>query len=151
MIGLGGVGLSSLLGASALSARAAWLRSTLSDDKLGLAAPARCNRYVQPWQSRMQSTEIRAATGGGVEFAFEMAGSVRAMDLASQDHAPRRGTDGHSRVCRRLTHTLRAACRSTSSPRSGPSRAATSAPACRRAICRATSSSIGEANYRWTG
>src|ERR1043166_1764367 len=26
--------------------------------------------------------EIRAATGGGVEFAFEMAGSVRAMDLA---------------------------------------------------------------------
>ena len=26
--------------------------------------------------------EIKAATGGGVEFAFEMAGSVRAMDLA---------------------------------------------------------------------
>ena len=30
----------------------------------------------------MPSSEVREATGGGVEYAFEMAGSVRAMDLA---------------------------------------------------------------------
>jgi alcohol dehydrogenase len=57
VIGLGGVGLSSLLGAVAVGARRI-VAVDLSDDK------------------------IRSATAGGVEFAFEMAGSVKAMDLA---------------------------------------------------------------------
>jgi alcohol dehydrogenase len=80
VIGLGGVGLSSLLGAIAVGARRV-VAIDLSDDKLGLARQLGATDTFNP--SRPDAVdEVRATTGGGVEFAFEMAGSVRAMDLA---------------------------------------------------------------------
>jgi alcohol dehydrogenase len=80
VIGLGGVGLSSLLGAIAAGARRV-VAVDLSDDKLGLARQLGATDTFNP-ASRTAIEEIRSATQGGVEFAFEMAGSVRAMDLA---------------------------------------------------------------------
>ena len=80
VIGLGGVGLSSLLGAVAIGARRV-VAVDLSDDKLGLARQLGATDTFNAGSANAVE-EIRAATGGGVEFAFEMAGSVRAMDLA---------------------------------------------------------------------
>ena len=80
VIGLGGVGLSALLGAVAIGARRV-VAVDLSDEKLGLARQLGATDTFNAG-SPSASDEIRAATGGGVEFAFEMAGSVRAMDLA---------------------------------------------------------------------
>ncbi|MGH6785036.1 MAG: zinc-binding dehydrogenase, partial [Sphingomicrobium sp.] len=80
VIGLGGVGLSSLLGAVAAGARRV-VAVDLSDDKLGLARQLGATDTFNAG-SPDAANEIRAATNGGVEFAFEMAGSVRAMDLA---------------------------------------------------------------------
>jgi len=80
VIGLGGVGLSSLLGAVAVGARRV-VAIDLSDDKLGLARQLGATDTFNPG-SPGAIEEIRFATGGGVEFAFEMAGSVHAMDLA---------------------------------------------------------------------
>jgi alcohol dehydrogenase len=80
VIGLGGVGLSSLLGAIAVGARRV-IAIDLSDDKLGLAHQLGATDTFNA-SSPNAVDEIKAATGGGVEFAFEMAGSVRAMDLA---------------------------------------------------------------------
>jgi alcohol dehydrogenase len=80
VVGLGGVGLSSLLGAVAVGARRV-VAVDLSDDKLGLARQLGATDTFNAGGANAIE-EIRAATGGGVEFAFEMAGSVRAMDLA---------------------------------------------------------------------
>src|SRR5207244_10381604 len=80
VVGLGGVGLSSLLGAIAVGARRV-VAIDLSDDKLGLARQLGATDTFNPGSPNAVD-EIKAATGGGVEFAFEMAGSVRAMDLA---------------------------------------------------------------------
>src|SRR5215831_3586810 len=80
VIGLGGVGLSSLLGAVAVGARRV-VAVDLSDEKLGLARQLGATDTFNPGQAGAIE-EIKQATGGGVEFAFEMAGAVRAMDLA---------------------------------------------------------------------
>src|SRR4029079_9140937 len=80
VIGLGGVGLSSLLGAVAVGARRI-IAVDLSDDKLGLARQLGATDTFNP-KSPDAIDSIKSATAGGVEFAFEMAGSVRAMDLA---------------------------------------------------------------------
>jgi alcohol dehydrogenase len=80
VIGLGGVGLSSLLGAIAVGASRV-VAVDLSDEKLGLARQLGATDTFNP-SSPDAIDAIRAATSGGVEFAFEMAGSVRAMDLA---------------------------------------------------------------------
>ena len=80
VLGLGGVGLSSLLGAVAVGARRV-VAVDLSDNKLGLARQLGATDTFNAGGANAVE-EIRAATGGGVEFAFEMAGSVRAMDLA---------------------------------------------------------------------
>jgi alcohol dehydrogenase len=80
VVGLGGVGLSSLLGAVASGARRV-AAVDLSDDKLGLARQLGATDTFNAG-SPDAVNEIREATKGGVEFAFEMAGSVRAMDLA---------------------------------------------------------------------
>jgi Zn-dependent alcohol dehydrogenase len=80
VIGLGGVGLSSLLGAVAVGARRI-VAVDLSNDKLGLARQLGATDTFNPGQAGAIE-EIKQATGGGVEFAFEMAGSVRAMELA---------------------------------------------------------------------
>jgi alcohol dehydrogenase len=80
VVGLGGVGLSSLLGALAVGARRI-VAVDLSDDKLGLARQLGATDTFNPGHAGAID-EIKSATGGGVEFAFEMAGSVRAMDFA---------------------------------------------------------------------
>jgi alcohol dehydrogenase len=80
VIGLGGVGLSCLLGAVAVGAGRI-VAVDLSDDKLGLARQLGATDTFNPGNAGAVD-EIRSATGGGVEFAFEMAGSVRAMELA---------------------------------------------------------------------
>ena len=80
VIGLGGVGLSSLLGAVAVGARRV-IAVDLSDAKLGLARELGATDIFNA-NSPDAIESIRSATNGGVEFAFEMAGSVRAMDFA---------------------------------------------------------------------
>jgi len=80
VVGLGGVGLSALLGAVAVGARRV-VAVDLSDDKLGLARQLGATETFNAGAADAVEA-IRAATGGGVEYAFEMAGSVRAMDLA---------------------------------------------------------------------
>jgi len=80
VIGLGGVGLSALLGAVAAGVRCV-VAVDLSDDKLGLARQLGATDTFNAGGANAVD-EIKSATGGGVEYAFEMAGSVRAMDLA---------------------------------------------------------------------
>jgi alcohol dehydrogenase len=80
VIGLGGVGLSSLLGAIASGARQV-VAIDLSDDKLGLARQLGATDTVNA-RDPDAAEQVRSLTGGGVDFAFEMAGSARAMELA---------------------------------------------------------------------
>ncbi len=80
VIGLGGVGLSSLLGAVACGARRI-VAVDLADEKLGLARQLGATDAVNAGASDAAG-EIREATKGGVDYAFEMAGSVKAMELA---------------------------------------------------------------------
>jgi alcohol dehydrogenase len=80
VIGLGGVGLASLLGAAAAGARRI-VAVDLSDEKLGLARQLGATDTVNA-RDPDAAEQVRSATGGGVEFAFEMAGSIRALELA---------------------------------------------------------------------
>jgi alcohol dehydrogenase len=80
VIGLGGVGLSSVLGAIASGARQV-VAIDLSDDKLGLARQLGASHTVNA-RDADAAEQVRELTGGGVDFAFEMAGAVRAMELA---------------------------------------------------------------------
>lgn len=80
VIGLGGVGLAALIGAVSAGASRV-VAIDLADDKLALAkslgATDTCNA-----RSDTCVNEVKAATAGGVDFAFELAGSVKAMELA---------------------------------------------------------------------
>ena len=80
VVGLGGVGLSSILGAVASGASRV-VAVDLSDEKLGLARQLGATDTFNAG-SPDAANEIREAVKGGVEYAFEMAGSVRALDLA---------------------------------------------------------------------
>ena len=80
VIGLGGVGLASLLGAAAAGARRI-VAVDLSDEKLGLARQLGATETVNA-RDPDAAEQVREATGGGVEFAFEMAGSIKALELA---------------------------------------------------------------------
>ena len=80
VIGLGGVGLASVLGAIASGARQV-VAIDLSDNKLGLARQLGASHTVNA-RDPDAAEQVREATGGGVDFAFEMAGSARAMELA---------------------------------------------------------------------
>jgi alcohol dehydrogenase len=80
VIGLGGVGLAALIGAQAAGARQI-IAEDLSDQKLEQAkvlGATHCVNAAQPDASE----QIRALSNGGVEFAFEFAGSIRALELA---------------------------------------------------------------------
>ena len=79
VIGLGGVGLASLLGA-VLAGASRIVAVDLSDEKLELAKSLGATDVFNAKSATPE--EIREATSGGVHYAFEMAGSVRAMDLA---------------------------------------------------------------------
>jgi len=80
VIGLGGVGLASLLGAAASGARHI-IAVDLSEAKLDLAKALGATRTFNAGDSDCQE-RIREVTSGGVEYAFELAGSVRALELA---------------------------------------------------------------------
>ena len=80
VIGLGGVGLAALIGAHAAGARQI-IAIDLSDDKLEQARLLGATHTVNAGQDDALE-QIRALSSGGVEFAFEFAGSIRALDLA---------------------------------------------------------------------
>jgi alcohol dehydrogenase len=80
VIGLGGVGLSSLLGAVAAGARDV-IAVDLSDDKLAFAGELGATATFNA-RDPDAAEQIMTLTGGGVEYAFELAGSTRALDLA---------------------------------------------------------------------
>jgi alcohol dehydrogenase len=80
VVGLGGVGLASLLGASLAGARQI-VAIDLADDKLALARELGATHTVNA-RDPDAVDQVKAKTQGGVDFAFEMAGSVKAMELA---------------------------------------------------------------------
>ncbi|MCZ8130024.1 MAG: zinc-dependent alcohol dehydrogenase family protein [Steroidobacteraceae bacterium] len=80
VIGLGGVGLAALLGARALGASTI-VAVDLEPTKLGLAAELGATHVFDARDGDV-AARIREATRGGVDYAFEMAGSTRALDLA---------------------------------------------------------------------
>lgn len=80
VIGLGGVGLAALLGARRLGA-APLVAVDLSEEKLAVARELGAAHTFNAGNANC-AAEIKEATRGGVAFAFEMAGSTRAMELA---------------------------------------------------------------------
>jgi alcohol dehydrogenase len=80
VVGLGGVGLAALIGARAAGARQI-VAVDLSDAKLDQARNLGATHTVNA--GRPDALEhIRALSAGGVEFAFEFAGAIGALDLA---------------------------------------------------------------------
>jgi alcohol dehydrogenase len=80
VIGLGGVGLASVLGAITAGARHV-VAIDLSHEKLKLAKSLGATHAFNAGAADCLE-QVRAATGGGVEYAFELAGSVKALELA---------------------------------------------------------------------
>ena len=80
VVGLGGVGLNALLGATLAGARQI-VAVDVHDVKLELARRLGATDAVNALESDAV-VQVEELTGGGVDFAFEMAGSVRALDLA---------------------------------------------------------------------
>lgn len=87
VVGLGGVGLAAVLGAVAAGAFPI-VAVDLAEDKLDLARSLGATQTVNA-AAPDAAEQIRALTGGGVDFSFEMAGSPAALDLAVR--ATRRG------------------------------------------------------------
>ncbi len=102
VVGLGGVGLASLLGASLAGARQI-VAVDLADDKLALARELGATDTVNA-RDPDAVEQVKAKTNGGVEFAFEMAGSVKAMELAYK--ATRRGGTTVTAGLPPPTHTI---------------------------------------------
>lgn len=80
VVGLGGVGLSAVLGANLAGARQI-VAVDLSDDKLAFAAKLGATDTVNA-AAPDAAGQIRRISGGGVEVAFDMAGAVAALELA---------------------------------------------------------------------
>ncbi len=80
VVGLGGVGLASLLGAVTSGARQI-IAVDLSEEKLDLARQLGATETFKAGNPTC-ADEVRDASDGGVEFAFEMAGSIKALELA---------------------------------------------------------------------
>lgn len=80
VLGLGGVGFSALLAAVASGARDV-VALDLSDDKLAFARELGATHTVNA-AAPDAAEQVRAATAGGVDYAFEMAGAIPAMELA---------------------------------------------------------------------
>lgn len=79
VIGLGGVGLAAILGAVAAGAERI-VAVDLAEDKLALAASLGATDTFKADEDA--ADVIKQATGGGVSYAFEMAGAVPALELA---------------------------------------------------------------------
>jgi alcohol dehydrogenase len=82
VVGLGGVGLAALLGAKVAEAGTI-VACDLSDEKLALARELGATHTVNARDSQAVE-KIKDWTRGGVHYAFEMAGSVKAMELSYQ-------------------------------------------------------------------
>ncbi|MDM0059225.1 zinc-dependent alcohol dehydrogenase family protein [Variovorax fucosicus] len=80
VVGLGGVGLAALIGAQAAGARQI-IAIDLSDDKLAQARALGATHTVNAGQPDALE-QVRQLSAGGVEYAFEFAGSIPALDLA---------------------------------------------------------------------
>jgi alcohol dehydrogenase len=80
VIGLGGVGLASILGAVASGARRV-VAVDLSEDKLGLARQLGATDTFNAADAEIVQ-KVKDATGGGVDYAIEMAGAIRAFETA---------------------------------------------------------------------
>ena len=80
VVGLGGVGLAAVMGALASGASPV-VAVDLSEDKLALARAFGAVHAVNAADADAVD-QVRALTGGGADFAFEMAGAVRALDSA---------------------------------------------------------------------
>ena len=80
VLGLGGVGLSAMLGALAAGAREV-IAIDLHDSKLALASSLGASATVNA-RDPDAVDKVKALTRGGVDYAFEMAGSVQAMEAA---------------------------------------------------------------------
>jgi alcohol dehydrogenase len=80
VLGLGGVGFSALLAAVASGAREV-VAIDLNDDKLRLASELGATATFEAGQPDV-AEDVKALTRGGVDYAFEMAGAIPAMELA---------------------------------------------------------------------
>jgi alcohol dehydrogenase len=80
VLGLGGVGLNALMAAVAGGARDV-VAMDLNESKLALAKELGATATVRA-DLPDAVEQVRALTGGGVDFAFEMAGSATAMETA---------------------------------------------------------------------
>lgn len=80
VLGLGGVGLCAMLGALAAGARQV-IAIDLHDSKLEIARSLGATATVNA-RDPDAIDKVKALTGGGVDYAFEMAGSVQAMEAA---------------------------------------------------------------------
>lgn len=80
VVGLGGVGLAALLGAVLAGARQV-VAVDVSADKLSLAKTLGATDIANATAADCVES-VREATKGGVDYAFEMAGSVKAMEVA---------------------------------------------------------------------
>ena len=80
VVGLGGVGLMAMLAAKMAGCRAVIALDTL-DDKLKLAKQLGATHVVNA-KDKTAVEQVRDLTQGGVEYAFEMAGRVEALELA---------------------------------------------------------------------
>ncbi len=80
VVGLGGVGLNALLGGILAGARRC-IAVDIQDDKLALARQLGATDTFNAADADCVE-QVREATSGGVDYAFEMVGSVKAMDLA---------------------------------------------------------------------
>jgi len=80
VVGLGGVGLNALLGAQVAGANRI-VGIDIHDDKLALAMTLGATDVVNA-KDPDAIAKVKALTDGGADFAFEMAGSVQAMELA---------------------------------------------------------------------
>lgn len=102
VVGLGGVGLSALLGAIACGASRV-IAIDLAQDKLDLAlALGATDAFKADTPDVIEA--IRQATKGGVDHGLEMAGSVKALDLAYQ--ITRRGGTTTTAGLANPAHTL---------------------------------------------
>ena len=80
IVGLGGVGLSGLLGA-VLAGAGRIIAIDISDDKLGLARQLGATDTVNA-KDADHITQVRDLTNGGVDYAFDVAGTIKAMETA---------------------------------------------------------------------
>jgi len=80
VVGLGGVGLNALFGAQVAGASQI-IALDVHDDKLELAKKLGATDAVNAKDADAVA-KVKALTSGGVDFGFEMAGSVQAMELA---------------------------------------------------------------------